>query len=363
MTYRSLFDSSARVYGRASQLLLRDRAFWPIQTFIEITARCNLRCSFCLFARRFDSASNDAGTREELSTDELRSVIDQIPRLTLITFTGGEPFMRQDLVELVEHARRRHRCHIITNATLIGEDTAVRLVELAPRRPFGPGLMFIGVSLHGDRETHDRVTGRAGSFDQAVATIRTIQEKKASAGARFPRFHITSVISAATVERLPAIVATAAELGVGICNFPLEDRKLDEHIGREVVPADLARPPQPPDAIPERVLRDVYATTERIARERGVEVRWPRMPFEDVVAHYQNRFDLHGFRCYSPWTKMYISYYGAAHPCSFLEAGNVRDEPVLEIWNGDVFRAFRRRLRAQHTLPTCPGCCELVKRH
>jgi len=360
--YSALFDTIVKMYGRASATLLRSRAFWPVQVFIDTTSRCNLRCSFCVVGGRFDSELDTARREQELTADQWRAVIDQVPRLSLVTFTGGEPFIRNDLLDVVEYAGRRHRCHIITNATLIDEQTAVRLVDLRPRHRFGPGLGFIGVSIQGSRETHDRVTGRAGSFDKAVEAVRMVQQIKAELGSQLPRFHITTVISEVTVNDLPDVVSLAADLGVEACNFPLEDRGLDQHLGREADLADFARPPVPVATIPEPLLRDIYVRTSRSARDRKIELRWPRMPLDDIVAHYQNRFDLRGFNCYAPWTKLYISYYGAVHPCNFFDVGNVRDKPLGSIWNGDEFRSFRRRLSAQHLFAICPGCCELVKR-
>ena len=361
MKYGSLFDRIVRVYGSTSKLVLRDRAFWPVLVMIETTSRCNLRCSLCVFGARVDSELDKERRSRELTTDEIRSVIDQVPRATLITFTGGEPFIRKDMLDLIEYAGRRHRCHVITNATLIDETAARRLAELGARHAFGTGLVFIGVSLQGDKETHDRVTGRAGSFDKAVETIRLVQQHKESLGRQFPRFHITTVINDATIEHLPAMVEKAAGLGVGTCNFPLETRFLDEHIARGVEAADFGRSPCYPAGIAEPVLRECHDRTEQIARQLNVTLRWPRMPFADVAAYYENRFDSSGFQCYAPWTKMLISQHGAVHPCNFMELGNVREQPIFDIWNGEKFRAFRRKLRSENVFPICPGCCDLVK--
>jgi len=341
-------------------MLLRSRAFWPVHALIDTTSRCNLRCSFCVVGHRFESEAEHR--RQELTEEELRHVIDQIPRFTVTSFTGGEPFIRPDFMDLVEYTSRRHRCHIITNATLIDEDGAGRLANLGARHVLGTGLVFIGVSLQGTRDTHDRVTGRVGSFDKAVNSIRMIQQNKAALGRRFPRFHITTVINETTVEHLPAIVETAAELGIDICNFPLEDRKFDDRAAHGIEAADFDRTPHPPPAIPEPLLREIHAAAEQVARRRHVELRWPRMPFDDVVDYYQNRFDPRGFECHTPWTKVFVSYYGAVHPCNFYEVGNVREQSLCQIWNGERFRAFRRRLIEKRLFATCPGCCELVKR-
>lgn len=361
MKYGWLFDSTVKTYGRASRRLLRDRAFRPIQTYIEVTPLCNLRCSFCIVGERFDSEFDIARRAETLTTDEWRDVIDQLYRPNFVTFTGGEPFLRSDTPELIEHACRRHRCHVITNATLIEESVAAKLVDMRPRRPFGPGLLFIGVSLQGAKQTHDAVTGRTGSFDAAVSAIRHVEDRKRQQAARWPRFHITTVISSETIHDLPEIVSTAADLGVAECNFPLEYRGLDETVNHTVNLSDFYISPPEITPIPEDTFRDIYARTEQVAREKNVAVRWTRMPLDHMVDFCRNRFNPNGYTCYTPWTKLYLNYYGMVHACHSLEMGNVRKQTVRDIWNGEKFRAFRRRLIEQDVFPVCAGCCELHK--
>src|SRR2546428_8570375 len=71
----------------------------PLSVHIDLTMRCNERCIHCYRVIE---------RRPELTTDELRALLDDVARAgTLyLTFSGGEIFLRQDLLELIEHAPR-----------------------------------------------------------------------------------------------------------------------------------------------------------------------------------------------------------------------------------------------------------------
>src|SRR5437660_12530550 len=73
----------------------------PLSVHIDLTMRCNERCIHCY--RVIEQ-------RPELTTEELKALLDDVARAgTLyLTFSGGEVFLRKDLFELVEHARRLH---------------------------------------------------------------------------------------------------------------------------------------------------------------------------------------------------------------------------------------------------------------
>ena len=100
------------------------------------TNRCNLTCKHC-----YQDASPDA-CADELTTDEARTLIDQIARagFKVMIFSGGEPLMRPDIYELVSHAAGRGLRPVFgTNGTLITPDVARRLK--------GAGACAMGISL------------------------------------------------------------------------------------------------------------------------------------------------------------------------------------------------------------------------
>lgn len=96
----------------------------------------------------------------------------------VILFSGGEPFRRKDLVPLAKQAvDLGMRAVISTNGTLITQPIAKELKEI--------GLSYVGVSLDGVKETHDRFRGTAGAFEAAMRGIRLCQEAGIKVGVRF----------------------------------------------------------------------------------------------------------------------------------------------------------------------------------
>jgi len=138
----------------------------PRLVFWETTGGCNLRCVHC---RR----EWDAEQPNELTTEEVKKhIIDAIADArwgSILVFSGGEPLMRRDLYELLEHARSRGVIPALaTNATLVNDQIARKLASL--------GVPRASVSLDGpDAVTHDAFRGIPGSFDQAIVGIRSLR--------------------------------------------------------------------------------------------------------------------------------------------------------------------------------------------
>src|ERR1700704_3040985 len=100
----------------------------PLSVHIDLTMRCNERCIHCY--RVIEQ-------RPELTTDELKALLEDVARAgTLyLTFSGGEVFLRADLFELIEHARRLHfDLRLKSNALLITPEKAGRLRRLGVRQ-------------------------------------------------------------------------------------------------------------------------------------------------------------------------------------------------------------------------------------
>jgi 12,18-didecarboxysiroheme deacetylase len=140
----------------------------------NMTRRCNLKCIHCY------SNSADIDYPGELTTEEGKKLIDDLAVFgsPVILFSGGEPLLREDLLELAQHARDRGmRAVISTNGTLITKDIADKLQKV--------GLSYVGVSLDGIEKTHDRFRGKKGAFAAAIEGIRNCREAGIKVGVRF----------------------------------------------------------------------------------------------------------------------------------------------------------------------------------
>ena len=84
----------------------------PIHLIHFVTARCNLRCAHCFYWQALD-----ADHRHELTLEEIDQTARSLPRLLLLSLTGGEPFVRKDLGEICASYIRHCRPHILTIST------------------------------------------------------------------------------------------------------------------------------------------------------------------------------------------------------------------------------------------------------
>ena len=139
----------------------------------NITRRCNLHCAHCY------SDSTARHYPGELSLPQFFSTIDDLAQFGVpgVLLSGGEPLIHPSFFDIAAYARGRGlRLTLSTNGTLIDQDTAARLNAL--------GFAYVGISLDGIGETHDRFRGRPGVFEKTVAAFHHLREFGQKSGLR-----------------------------------------------------------------------------------------------------------------------------------------------------------------------------------
>ena len=130
----------------------------PIAAMLEVADRCNERCLHCYQVQ---------GQKGEMSTAELKRVIDELAELGVLflTISGGEPTLRRDFLELVAYARElRFAVKVYTNGLRMTAALAQDLAALA--------VQSVEISVYSHRpEVHDEVTGVRGSFERTMEGI------------------------------------------------------------------------------------------------------------------------------------------------------------------------------------------------
>jgi radical SAM protein with 4Fe4S-binding SPASM domain len=179
--------------GRASHLGPRRLT----ELWLHTNNSCNLACSHCLVSSGPDG---DRG----LPTDTLLKVIADARALGVrrFFFTGGEPFLRKDILALIDAALEdpKSELAILTNGILF---TPTRLEELRRR---DPGRLRIQISLDGSKpETNDAIRG-AGSFAKIVKGIRAAIRAGLSVT-------VSTVITEANADDVPEVTRLVARLG------------------------------------------------------------------------------------------------------------------------------------------------------
>ena len=166
--------SDALRYGRhssqlPSHLLQFSEDKKPVVVW-NMTRRCNLKCVHC-YAQAVDPDGKD-----EISTEQGKAIISDLAAYgaPVMLFSGGEPLVRQDLPELASYATEKGmRAVISTNGTLITKEKARELKAI--------NLSYVGISLDGAEEIHDKFRGVPNSFKRASKIARPRASRSACA--------------------------------------------------------------------------------------------------------------------------------------------------------------------------------------
>ena len=140
----------------------------------NLIRRCNLACKHCY------ATSADIDFDGELSTDEVFAVMDDLKAfgVSVLILSGGEPLLRPDIFEISQRAKDMgFYVGLSTNGTLI-DASNIEAIE-------GVGYDYVGVSLDGMRDTHDRFRRKQGAFDESINGIRLCHETGIKIGLRF----------------------------------------------------------------------------------------------------------------------------------------------------------------------------------
>ncbi len=291
----------------------------PTDVVFEVTRRCNLDCRMCYVVGHHEAHPDG------LSTDEVKDALDQLASAGTIrlTFSGGEPFMRRDFLEIVAHARERaFSIDIFSNGTLIGPDTAKRLRELA--------VWQVGISLLGATPaTHDRITGHQGSFARALNAIRSLK-------AVGTKVRIKTLLLHDNFHEYRQIVALAHELGVPFSLDPTVSSRNDGSTDTLTM------------AITDEEFKELVSDPT---------LGPGSLSFDNGQLHDVREQRLGGYLCRAGITFCDISWNGDVLPCMQYPtpAGSLRRERFDTIWRHAPLFEELRRLRRE-SAPECRGC-------
>ncbi len=139
-----------------------------------LTKACNLKCVHC-----YASASAKPAP-DELTTTEGMALLDDLIQFKVpaVLFSGGEPLVRPEALEFIRYARKGGlACTLSTNGLLIDEIMADRLAEA--------GLKYVGISLDGRQQRHDKLRGQSGAYDGVLRAIGHCRARGIKVGLRF----------------------------------------------------------------------------------------------------------------------------------------------------------------------------------
>jgi len=140
----------------------------------NLIRRCNLTCKHCY------SISADTDFPNELSTEQVFEVMDDLKgfHVPVLILSGGEPLLRPDIFEVAERAKAMgFYTALSTNGTLIDDSNIERITAV--------GFDYLGISIDGIAETHDRFRRKEGAFDASMRGLRLCHDRGIKVGLRF----------------------------------------------------------------------------------------------------------------------------------------------------------------------------------
>jgi len=294
---------------------------YPVHPVWEVTAKCNLECEHC-HARADESDRPDELTTEEGKTRVI-DALAEVQDFRSLIFSGGEPLVREDLVELVAHAKKRGFYPIIaTNATLITPDVA-RALKRA-------GTLGIAASVDSMKdEVHD-------AFRRKKGALRLAREGIANAAAEGMYIQINITASKINQKELPEIIAFADELRAHVI---LLYQFIPSGRGEESSQLELTR-----EEFREEILRAgaLQRDLHPVIAPVGLPEYWA---LHNVMKNGGGASDvLRGCICGNGM--FYIKPNGDVWPCAFvpISGGNLRQMSPKQIWSSsELFAKLRDR--------------------
>lgn len=360
MDFKFLQKILPRLYSFLPFYLAPENSLPPIQAFFEVTYRCNLRCDMCHYLEIIDDTETNRTYKNEMSADEVKRAISKLPRFSLITFTGGEAFMKSDFMEILEFAVKRHKVHIITNGTTLSEKVVDALMRLRLKSFWGCGLFYMGVSIEGGEELHDAITTIPGSFKKTTEGLERLVSRKRELKSEFPLIHLTCVINRENVMELAPLYEYGNKLGVNVCNFVVSSPATYWHGKDYDQDHHLEKPTEPVEEIEPEKLQSQLSLLEKMSSGYKTKLRFSPnyITVEEIVRYYSNKSSYKDYRCYIPWAKVAFSAYGDVFSCPHYRVGNLNNGSGPISWHSDRIKGFRKKLKSEGIFPGCLGCCQ-----
>ncbi len=312
----------------------------------NVTQRCNLKCRHCY-------AAGCPDVSQELTTAEGKRALEGFAEFgcPVVLFSGGEPFVRPDILALAAYARQCGlRVVFSTNGTLITRPIAEAIKSI--------GVSYVGISIDGVESTHDAFRGHAGAYQQSLAALRTCRDAGVKVGLRV-------TLTRSNARELPAIFRLMREERIPrICLYHL----VYTGRGAEIRSEDLSH--EETRAAVDEIINETKASFEAghplevltVDNHADAPYLWMRMVREaspsasgvlKLLRMNGGNSSGNGIAC--------VSWDGTVYPDQFWRSkplGNVREASFGAIWGnpppGSLLASLREK--ARHVKGRCASC-------
>ncbi len=294
----------------------------------------------------------------ELQVSEWYDIIDRLARFKpRIHLSGGEPFLYQGIADLIEYIKEKKLfLTITTNGTLLGEH-AERLVKR--------GVNRIHLSIDGPRDVHDGIRGVPGTFDKLITGLAALTNMKKGMS---PLIRINSMIDPHNIPAMHEVVRIAQRFNAECVQFlhPLGVTKqaLEQHrvLLEQTLNRDLNYWRHADRGCGISDFSDAWydEMNKFIKTAASCAVIFPSFTRAQMKAYYtmdREFYSLMRGTCAALWQTATILPSGDVESCPDYIFGNCSKEDFLKLWNVQIMRQIRKRIRAREFFTVCRACC------
>jgi MoaA/NifB/PqqE/SkfB family radical SAM enzyme len=284
----------------------------PITLTYSVTAACQSKCKTCNIGLKWQ---DDPGrSKNDLKLDEIEEIFKTLGQIYFFNISGGEPFMRKDLPEIIRLACKYLKPRIIhtpTNALLSDRIRDVTIECLEIIKQYDASIPFtVKPSIDGVGDLHDEIRGVKGNFRQLEKTISYLKEVEKD----YPNFHLElgTVISNFNINHLSEIEDYVHSLDVQSYRNEIAEQRTEFY--------NLKDPITPDAETYERLIREFAAKIrENVSKKRELArlTESFRLVYYDLVVQIL-REKRQVIPCFGGVSNVHINYDGEVWPCCVL---------------------------------------------
>ena len=335
--------------------------FNPAEIALGLTNECNLNCIMC------ENACSGPTKRssDTLSFSKYKELLREIRRLrpNQVTIGVGEPLLYDEFVPFLAYVNKLNiSLKIYTNGQLL-EGLAQAIIKYR--------VQELDVSIDGLAPIHDKIRGKKGSFQKAIAGLRKIVRLRNEKDGIFPKIRVNCTITPENYDNIDAFsdFISAEDIDL-LCFFHLFYYRTQEmlveqdknHVGYAVSKnnkSEVYRKKIDLDIL----YRNIDYIKDKYQSKRVFFI--PELNRKGLQIYYNSPgISIKKAGCKYPWSKISIMPNGEAkvqYRCVDYVIGNVKKAGIKKTWKSDRFHRMRKHLLDNEDFPICSRCCGSLK--
>jgi len=333
--------------------ILRNKPL-PIKLTLALTFLCNSKCKTCGIWKIYKN--NPDKYKEELNADDWKKLFDEIGNnLAWIEFTGGEPLLKKDSIDIVSYTYNNTSIFaggITTNA--VSPKDSYKKINIILEKIPNNKMLNVGISLDGVPKLHDEIRGIKGNFEKAIYLFNELKELKQQY--KNLNVHFAYTISQYNVGKFEEFYNFVKKnCGISIDEITITFEHFTDYYAREYGTLN-----NPYKQFKEGIERDVTFYTDVLKKERKLKDLFNKIKstfynfYLKNIPNFINEPKKMIIPCSAGRYSSYIDPYGNVYPCTQwnFKLGNLKENSFKEIWWSKKAREVRKLIKNGK----CPNC-------